>query len=130
MRAAAIKTMINKKYIYAVIGASNDKQKYGHKVFKDLKDSDYQVVPVNLKEKEILGVKAVKSVLDINFKIDVAIFVIPPLITEIIMTEIKKKNIKNVWFQPGSESKKAIEYCKKNNINYISKACIMIKKQK
>jgi predicted CoA-binding protein len=35
-------------------------------------------------------------------------------------------NIRNVWFQPGSESEEAVDFCKKNNINYVAKACIMI----
>jgi predicted CoA-binding protein len=28
--------MIDKKFTYAVVGASNNEEKYGHKVFKDL----------------------------------------------------------------------------------------------
>jgi predicted CoA-binding protein len=28
--------MINKDFLYAVVGASNNEEKYGYKVFKDL----------------------------------------------------------------------------------------------
>jgi predicted CoA-binding protein len=122
--------MINKNYIYAVIGASNDKQKYGYKVLKDFKESKYEVVPINPKEKEILGLKTYKSILDINYKIDVAIFVVPPKITERVLKEIKKLKINKVWMQPGSESDKAIKYCKDNDINCIHNACVIIRNNK
>lgn len=47
--------MINKDYLYAVIGASNNKEKIGYKVFKDLLEGGYKVIPINPTEKEILG---------------------------------------------------------------------------
>ena len=122
--------MINKNYIYAVIGASNDKQKYGYKVLKDFKESKYEVVPINPKEKEILGLKTYKSILDIDFKIDVVIFVVPPRITERVLKEIKKLKINKVWLQPGSESDKAIKYCKDNNIECIHSACVIVNNNK
>jgi len=118
--------MLDKNKNYVVIGASKNKEKYGYKVLKDLKKSGYKVTPINLKEKEILGLKTYKNILDINFKIDVAIFVVPPKITEKILKEVKKIKIKKVWLQPGSENKKSIEYCKKNNIECIHNSCIII----
>ena len=122
--------MIKKSFAYAVVGASKNPEKYGHKVLADLKKAGYKVAAVNPGEKEVLGLKCYNSILDIGFKIDVAIFVVPPEISEKIIADVKAKNIKNVWFQPGSESKKAIEYCQKNNINFTVNACIMIKRPK
>ncbi len=119
--------MLNKNNVYAIVGATKNKQKYGYKVLKDLKDSGYNVIPINLKEKEILGLKTYQNILDIDFKIDVIIFVVPPIVTEKILQDAKKININKVWMQPGSESKKAIEYCKKNNMECIHNACIVIK---
>lgn len=46
--------MIDKNFIYAVVGASNNEEKYGYKVFKDLLDAGYKVLPINPSEKEIL----------------------------------------------------------------------------
>jgi hypothetical protein len=46
--------MINKKFLYAVIGTSNNQEKYGFKVFKDLLDGGYKVIPINPSEKEVL----------------------------------------------------------------------------
>lgn len=122
--------MINKKYTYAVIGASNNQQKYGYKVFEDLIKSGYKVIPINLKERKILGVGVINSILDVNIKVDVVIFVVPPPVTEKIIVDVNKKKIKNVWFQPGSSNERVLKYCKKNKINYMDNSCIMIQKNK
>ncbi|MFA6410147.1 MAG: CoA-binding protein [Candidatus Buchananbacteria bacterium] len=122
--------MINKNLNYAVIGASANQEKYGFKVFKDLKEAGYKVIPVNPSLKELLGTKAYPMLTVVPAKIDVAIFVVPPAVTETILAEVKKLNIKKVWLQPGSESQKAIEFCEQNQIECIHDACIMIERQK
>lgn len=120
--------MINKHSTYAVIGASKDSKKYGYKVFRDLKEAGYKVIPINPHEKEILDTKVYKNIFDVNFKIDMVIFVVPSSITERILEDVNKLNIRKVWMQPGAESKKSIEYCKKNKIRCIHNTCIMINK--
>ncbi len=118
--------MLNKKYSYAVIGASNNPEKYGHRVLKNLLDSGYTAIPINLKEKIILGQTAYPALSDVKEKIDVAIFVVPPAVTEKILKTIKNYNINKVWLQPGSESEAAVKFCRTNNIECIHNACVML----
>ena len=63
----------------AVIGASEDRKKVGHVIFKNLIEQGFKgkVYPVNVKRKEILGRKCYSSVKDIPDKIDLAIIAIP-----------------------------------------------------
>ena len=65
--------MINKNFLYAVVGASNNEEKYGHKVFKDLLDAGYKVVPINPSEQEILGEKVYPTLSEVRKNIDVVI---------------------------------------------------------
>ena len=118
--------LINKDYTYAVIGASNSPDKYGYKVLKDLKEKGFNVVPINPKEKKILGLNVYANVNQVQQSIDVAIFIVPPNITERILEEIEQKGIRKIWMQPGSESEKAIKYCKEHNIECAHDVCIMI----
>lgn len=121
--------MINKKLSYAIVGASNNEKKYGYKVFKDLLDTWYKVIPINPSEKEILGKKVYPALSQVKKKIDVVIFVTPPAVTEKVLEEVKELKIKNVWMQPWAQSDTAIEFCKKNNIECIHDACIMIQRK-
>lgn len=121
--------MIDKSYTYAIIWASNNTEKYGFKVFKDLKEAGYKVVPINPNEKNnILGEQVFATLHDVPTNIDVVIFVVPPKITENILQEVKKMGITKVWMQPWAESKSAIQYCEKEGIECIHNACIMIQK--
>lgn len=122
-------SLVNKNNKYAVIGVSKNPEKYGYRVFKDLLGAGWEVYPVNPKEDEILGQKVYPKLSNIDKKIDVVIFVVPPQVTLEVLNEVEKLDIKNVWLQPGSESPEAIEYCKKNEINCIHDACIMIERK-
>lgn len=125
--------MIDKKNLYAVVWASNSIEKYWYKVFKDLLEWGYLVVPIHPTEKEILWQKVSPTLSD-HIKewkktIDVVIFVVPPAVTEKVLEEVKKLEIKNVWMQPWAESDAAISFCEKNWINCVHDACIMIQRK-
>lgn len=75
----------------AVIGASNEPEKLGHAVVKNLKDYGFaergQIYPINLSAKEILGFQAYASVLDVPDQIDLAVIVIPyPYVPDALRT--------------------------------------------
>ena len=121
--------MINKDFLYAVIGASNNKEKYGYKVFKDLLEWWYKVLPINPNEQEILGIQVSPTLSATEKKIDVVIFVTPPVVTEKVLEEVKQLKIGNVWMQPWAQSDAAIDFCKKNGIECVHDACIMIQRK-
>ena len=70
--------------------------------------------------------KVYKTLEDVSEQIDIAVFVVPPKVTESILPIVLKEGIKVVWMQPGSESDRAINFCKENNIECIHNACVMI----
>jgi acyl-CoA synthetase (NDP forming) len=63
----------------AMIGASRDPMKWSSIVFSRILSGGYsgRVFPVNLKEKEILGLPAYASILDVPDKVDVAVICTP-----------------------------------------------------
>ncbi|MGM0439198.1 MAG: CoA-binding protein [Patescibacteria group bacterium] len=120
-----ITRFLNKENIFAVVGASDDHDKYGYKVFKKLKNKGYEVFPVNPNCEEILGQKTYNTIKDLPKKPDVVETVVPPKVTERIAKQCKEMGIKKVWMQPGSESKKAIDFCHQNNIEVIHNKCVI-----
>lgn len=119
-----INIAIDKGNTFAVIGASNNSEKYGYKVTRDMLDRNFKVYPVNLHEKEILGEKVYSTIGLCPPNIDVVVFIVPPKITLKVLGEVVRLGIKNVWFQPGSDSPEILKYCDNNDLNYIQ-ACIM-----
>ena len=125
-----IEKFLNKNNIFAVIGASRNPEKYGYKVYKDLKEANYRVYPINPNADEILGDRCYKKLFDLPIIPDVIDTVTPPEITEECVKEALKLGINKIWMQPGSESKKAINLCKENNIVVLHGLCVMIERRR
>ena len=119
MNEELIKVFLDKRNVFAVVGASRDPKKYGYQVYKDLKGAGYKVYPVNPNAQEILGDKCYPSLEKLPVKPDVVNVVVPPKVTEHLVETCKKLGITKVWMQPGSESEKAIKFCEENGINVV-----------
>lgn len=111
----------------ALIGASNDRNKYGNKIYRDLRNKGYNVTPINPKEEKIEGDRAYTSIEEMKELPDIANFVVPPPVAMKIAQNITNLGIKHLWFQPGSESKELEDWLKNTDgIEYLINACIMV----
>ncbi len=111
---------------FAVIGATDDIEKYGHRIFVNLKNRGYEVYPVNPRLEELEGIRCYPSVTDLPVKVDVVDFVVPPRVTEAILQECKKLGLERIWLQPGSESEAAIAFCHQNKLKVVHDLCVML----
>ncbi len=111
---------------FAIVGATNNTEKYGCQIFKNLKSRGYEVYPVNPKLEELDGVECYSSLADIPGKVDVVDFVVPPEVTEVILRDCKRLGLDRIWLQPGSESEVAIAYCHENNLKVVHDVCVML----
>lgn len=130
MDAKLIEDFLEKSNVFAVVGASRDTGKYGHKVYRDLRAAGYKVYPVNPNADEILGDKCYPSLKSLPEKPQVADLVVPPKVTNQIVKVCKKLGIKKVWMQPGSESETALNFCKENNIQVVHGVCVMVERRR
>ncbi len=90
--------------VVAVIGASNDRRKFGNRAVRAFQQQGYTVVPINPHEAEVEGLRAYASVLDVPGPVDMASLYVPPEIGERVIEEIARKGIAEVWVNPGAES--------------------------
>jgi predicted CoA-binding protein len=90
--------------VVAVIGASNDRHKFGNRALRAYVRDGYTVVPINPHEAEVEGIRAYGSVLDVPGAIDMATFYVPPEIGERVIEEVARKQIPEVWLDPGADS--------------------------
>ena len=88
----------------AVIGASSDHRKFGNKAVRAFHAHGDTVHPVNPHERLIEGLTVYPSVLAIPGPIDMATMYVPPEIGMAVLEDLARKGVKEVWFNPGSES--------------------------
>jgi predicted CoA-binding protein len=124
-----IAEFLDKKNVFAVVGASRDPEKYGHQVYKDLRNAGYRVYPVNPNTNESLGDKCYPSLQGLPVKPDVVDLVVPPKVTEQVVKTCKNLGIQKVWMQPGSESETAISFCTENGIDIVHGVCVMVERR-
>ena len=111
--------------VVAVIGASNNRRKFGNRALRAYRDQGYTVVPINPHEPEVEGLKAYASVLDVPGPIDMASFYVPPDIGEEIIGEMARKQIAEVWLNPGADSDELIARARALSIKPIV-ACSIV----
>jgi len=111
--------------VVAVIGASNNRRKFGNRALRAYRDQGYTVVPINPHEPEVEGLKSYASVLDVPGPIDMASFYVPPEVGEEIIGDIARKQIAEVWLNPGAESDELIARARALSIKPIV-ACSIV----
>ncbi|MBA7613169.1 putative protein YccU [subsurface metagenome] len=111
---------------FAVVGATDNPEKYGHQILINLKNRDYEVYPVNPRLETIEGMKCYATLSELPAKVDVVDFVVPPAATESILKECLKLGLNRIWLQPGSESEAAIRFCRENNLKVVHDVCVML----
>ncbi len=109
----------------AVVGASSDRQKFGNKAFRAFKARGYNVIPINPNEKEVEGVATYASVVDVPERIDMATVYVPPDIGITLLDGFEKKQIAEVWINPGAESDELMAEARRRKLNVIE-ACSIV----
>ncbi len=92
----------------AVIGASSNRAKYGNKALRAFERQGYRVIPINPHETEVEGHKAYASVLDVPGAIDLATVYVPGPVGVLVMDELAKKGVGEVWLNPGADEEAVV----------------------
>jgi predicted CoA-binding protein len=125
---ALIHDFVNRR-TWAVVGATNDRRKYGNRILRDLRRAGYIIYAVNLNEPEIEGQPAYRTLADLPEKPEVVDIVVPPNQTEKIVQQCQELGLTRVWMQPGAESAAAIQFCHDHGIQVVHDACAMVQKR-
>ncbi len=121
-----VEEFLKKENAIAVVGVSANPEKWGYKVYKTLKQMFRKVYAVNPRHAEISGEKCYPDLNSLPEKPDVVITVVPPKVTEEIVRTAKELGIRKIWMQPGSESRGAVEFCRKNRIECVHSSCFVM----
>jgi predicted CoA-binding protein len=90
--------------VIAVIGASNDRRKYGNRALRAFRKQGFTVVPIHPRDTLVEGEPAYKSVLDYPGTIDEATMYVRPEDGLQVLEEIARKKIASVWLNPGADA--------------------------
>lgn len=109
----------------AVIGASNDRRKYGNKAVRAYAQLGWVVYPINPNEAEIEGLPAYRSILDVPGSVDRASFYVPPQVGLRVIDEVAQKGVSEVYLNPGAESPELIQRARELGIEPVVACSIL-----
>jgi predicted CoA-binding protein len=109
----------------AVVGASSDRRKFGNKALRAFQAEGYHVIPINPHEREVEGIPAYASVLDVPERIDMATVYVQPEVGLGLLPEFQQKQIAEIWLNPGADSDELLTEARRRKLNVIA-ACSIV----
>ena len=111
----------------AIVGASNNPQKFGNQIYIDLRSKGFKVYPINPNEEFIEGDKAYTALSELPNNDSIVNFVVPPKVAFSIAQQAVQLGFQYLWFQPGSESQELKDWLGTlKNIHTLTDSCIMV----
>lgn len=111
----------------AVVGATDDPEKYGSVIYRDLKHKGFRVFPVNPNRPTVDGDRAYPSLADLPEPPTIVNIVVPEPQTLQVLAKARELGFTNVWVQPGAGGSAVIDYLDEHGFTYLANACIMVR---
>src|SRR5215210_3503635 len=117
-------TIVKEAKTIAVVGASNDPEKYSNEVASYLTEQGYRIIPVNPTDGEVLGERAYETVDQIPGEVDVVDVFLPPEKTPKIAEDAVQAGAKVLWLQEGIENGEPRRIAEEGELAYVEGRCM------
>lgn len=113
--------------VYAVVGASTNREKYGNKVLRCYMQNDLVAWPVHPTEEEIEEITCARDLMSLPEDVHGVSIITPPKITEQVVEDAAKAGIKRLWMQPGAENEASVARAKELGMHVIAGGpCLLV----
>ncbi len=119
-----LRKILDEAKTIAMVGASNNPDKASHGIMKYLLDAGYHVIPVNPKETDVLGQRAVASLRDITEPVDVVDVFRKAEDTPPIADEAVAIGAKVLWLQTGISNDDAAAKALAGGLQVVMNMCM------
>ncbi|MEE9132950.1 MAG: CoA-binding protein [Gemmatimonadota bacterium] len=112
---------------FAVAGVSRDTRQTANAIFRKLRDTGYEVVPVNPNASEVEGVKCYADLSSVPEQVDGVVIATHPAVSLEVVRQCAAAGVNRVWFHrsfgQGSVSPEAVRECGARDIDCIVGGC-------
>ena len=111
----------------AMVGVSRHPKDFSADLFQELRRRGYDMVPVNPKVREVMGLPCYPRVQEIQPPVDGALLMTTPEVTDEVVSDCAAAGIRRVWMYraggKGAVSLKAVAFCQEHGIQVIPGQC-------
>jgi predicted CoA-binding protein len=115
---------------FAVAGVSRDKSQAANHIFRKLRASGYEVVPVNPNAESVEGTVCYRDLHTVPGTVDGVVVATPPQAGLDIVRQCADRGIPRVWFHrsfgKGSVAEEAVRECERRGVEAIVGGCPMM----
>jgi predicted CoA-binding protein len=119
-----LKQLLMETSTIAMVGASSNPEKASYGIMKKLQQAGYKVIPVNPREREVLGERSYGSLDEIPEHIDIVDVFRRPEDAPAIADEAVKIGAKALWLQSGISSEDAAARAAAGGLIVVMDECI------
>lgn len=109
----------------AIIGASQDRHKFGNKAVRAFLQQGYEVFPVNPRADVIEGRPVFRSIAEVPVRPQKVSVYLPPELLLAELPEIAARGCDELWLNPGTESRAVLAEAGRLGLNVIQACSIM-----
>ncbi|KAB2331511.1 CoA-binding protein [Cytobacillus depressus] len=110
----------------AVVGLSGNPERTSYMVSKAMQDAGYEIIPVNPTVDEVLGVKAVKSLKEIEGHVDIVNVFRRSDHLPFVAKDFAEIDADVFWSQLGCINEDAYEFLKEKGYTVVMDRCIKV----
>ena len=127
---AGLEARILRKYrTVAVVGISSDEGRPSHRAARYLKEHGYRIIPVNPREREVLGERCYPDLCSVPEQIEVVDVFRRPRFLPRVVAEAMYAGAKAVWMQEGIVHEAAARRAREAGMEVVMDRC-MVKEHK
>lgn len=113
--------------VFAVVGATTVRAKYGNKVLRSYLQAGKRAFPIHPREPEVEGLKTYPDLMSLPEPVHGVSIITPPAITERIVEDAVSAGVTRLWMQPGAESARAIQRARELGMSVIAGGpCLLV----
>ena len=121
-----IQTFLGRHRI-AVVGVSRNPKDFTRSLFNELRDRQYDVVPVNPEVAEVDGLRCYAHVSEIQPPVEAALLMTKPAVTGTVVRDCQTAGVKDIWMYratgAGAVDVDAVAFCQSNGMEVVAGEC-------
>lgn len=114
----------------AVAGVSRGGNQPANAIFKRLRETGHEAIPINPKASEVDGERCYPNLTSVPGAIDGLMIVTHPAVSPELVRQAAERGIRRIWFHrsfgDGSVSEEAVQQCRRHGIHPIVGGCPMM----
>jgi len=103
----------------AVLGASTNPDKYGHRAVVAFAEKGFTVFPVNPRADEVAGAVCFPNLAALPARPDVVSAYLPPKLLVETLPDVAKVDCDELWLNPGTDTSEVIERARELGLNPV-----------